>query len=213
MQRGYYLPQLLLREGGAWLALGIILAITVALYGVARHSTEEQIYQRFLYRAEQERSTLIFRLNAHAQILRGAAAFFEASKEVTRDEWRNYVANLQLAKTLPGIQATGFSQMVLRRDKAAHERAVRAEGFPDYAIKPAGEREQYSSIVFVEPFSELNQRAFGYDSFSEPVRRLAMERAGDSGEPALSGRITLLQENSQQAQPGFLIYVPVYRTN
>ncbi|UCV23489.1 CHASE domain-containing protein [Ferribacterium limneticum] len=209
-QTGRYLPQFLLHEGGAWIALCIILAITAVLYGIVRQSTEEQIYQRFLYRAEQERSTLLFRLQAHAQVLRGAAAFVEASDNVTRDEWQNYVRNLHLDKTLPGIQATGFSLMIQPRDKAAHEQMVRSQGFPGYAIKPDGRREQYSSIVFLEPFSDLNQRAFGYDMFSEPVRRRAMERARDSGEAALSRKITLLQENQAQPLPGFLIYLPVF---
>ncbi len=62
---------------------------------------------------------------------------------MSRAEWRDYVAKLQLDKTLPGIQGTGFSLMIDRRDKAAHERAIRAEGFADYAITPPGERAQY----------------------------------------------------------------------
>jgi len=212
MQQGYYLPQLLLHGGGAWIALGIILTITAVLYSIVRQSTEEQVYQRFLYRAEQERSTLLFRLQAHAQVLRGGAAFVEASEDVRRDEWRSYVRNLQLEKILPGIQATGFALMIQPRDRAAHEQAVRSEGFPNYTIKPGGARELYSSIVFLEPFSEINQRAFGYDMFSEPVRRLAMTQARDAGEPALSGKITLLQEGEGQPQPGFLIYMPVFRS-
>ncbi|PKO37895.1 MAG: hypothetical protein CVU33_10905 [Betaproteobacteria bacterium HGW-Betaproteobacteria-6] len=212
MQRGRHLPQFLLHEGGAWIALGIILAITAALYGIVRQSTEDQIYQRFLYRAEQERSALVFRLQAHAQVLRGGASFVEASDSVRRDEWRSYVLNLQLDKTLPGIQATGFALMIQPQDRATHEQAVRREGFPNYAIKPDGARELYSSIVFLEPFSQINQRAFGYDMFSEPVRHLAMTRARDSGEPALSGKITLVQENDGQPQPGFLIYMPVFHS-
>ena len=193
------------------IALGLILALTAVLYGVVRQVTEEQIYQRFIYRAEQERNALIFRLNAHAQVLRGGAAFFEASGSVNREEWRNYVSHLRLAETLPGIQATGLALMIQPTEKAVHEAAIRATGFPYYAIKPDGKREQYSSIVFLEPFSEINQRAFGYDMFSDPVRRHAMERAQDSGQPALSGRITLQQDKIEKPQPGFLIYVPVYR--
>ena len=183
-----------MRDGGALIALGLILALTAVLYGVVRQVTEEQIYQRFIYRAEQERNALIFRLNAHAQVLRGGAAFFEASGSVNREEWRNYVSHLRLAETLPGIQATGLALMIQPTEKAVHEAAIRATGFPYYAIKPDGKREQYSSVVFLEPFSEINQRAFGYDMLSDPVRRHAMERAQDSGQPALSGRITLQQD-------------------
>lgn len=197
-------------EGAAWLALGLILAVTAAICSLVRETTEEQIYQRFLYRAEQERSNILFRLEAHAQVLRGAAALFDASEKVDRREWRDYIAHLHLAKTLPGIQGVGFALMISRRDKTAHERAMQAEGFPDYAITPAGTREHYSSVIYLEPFAGRNLRAFGYDMFAEPVRRDAMEYARDYGEPALSGKVTLVQENQQDAQPGFLIYVPVY---
>ncbi|UCV29081.1 CHASE domain-containing protein [Ferribacterium limneticum] len=199
-------------EGAAWLALILILIATTAICALVRQTTEEQIYQRFLYRAEQERSNILFRLAAHAQVLRGAAALFHASDHVDRNEWREYVTHLQLEKTLPGIQGIGFAQMIAPRDKAAHERAMHADGFTDYAITPPGERPQYSSIIYLEPFAGRNLRAFGYDMFAEPVRRDAMEYARDYGEPALSGKVTLVQETGQDVQPGFLLYVPVYRS-
>jgi PAS domain S-box-containing protein len=47
--------------------------------------------------------------------------------------------------------------------------------------------------------------------FSEPVRRTAMEHAGDSGEAALTGRVKLLQETEKAIQAGVLMYFPVYR--
>ena len=72
-------------------------------------------------------------------------------------------------------------------------------------------REIYSSIIYLEPFTKLNLRAFGYDMFSEPVRRAAMERARDLDEAALSGKVILVQETGQDVQAGTLMYVPVYR--
>ncbi len=134
------LPPLRVRQGGSWLALGITLLATVALYLVAEHFSVQQTQERFLYRAEQERSKILFRLEAHAQVLRGGAAFVEASDVVSRDEWMRYVSNLQLAKTLPGIQGIGFALMIRPQDKAAHEKAIRAQGFADYRIVPDGER-------------------------------------------------------------------------
>ena len=61
--------------------------------------------------------------------------------------------------------------------------------------------------------NERNLRAFGYDMFSEPVRRAAMEAARDSGQAAATGRVTLVQEGAQRPGRalGFLMYVPVYR--
>ena len=78
-------------------------------------------------------------------------------------------------------------------------------------MKPEGDREIYTSIIFLEPFSGRNLRAFGYDMFSEPVRRLAMERARDLSAPVLSGKVILVQETGQDVQAGTLMYIPVYR--
>ena len=101
--------------------------------------------------------------------------------------------------------------MVDPAERARHEAQVRAEGFPDYSIHPPGNRPVFSSIIYLEPFSAANRRAFGYDMFSEPVRRAAMERARDTGEPAMSGKVILVQEGKGADQPGFLIYQPIYR--
>ena len=105
----------------------------------------------------------------------------------------------------------GFALTVDPAERARHEAQVRAEGFPDYSIHPPGNRPVFSSIIYLEPFSAANRRAFGYDMFSEPVRRAAMERARDTGEPAMSGKVILVQEGKGADQPGFLIYQPIYR--
>src|SRR5690606_31758152 len=59
-------------------------------------------------------------------------------------------------------------------------------------------------------FNNVNQRAFGYDMFSEPVRRKAMESARDNGVAVVSGKVTLIQELDEKIQPGFLMYLPLY---
>lgn len=62
----------------------------------------------------------------------------------------------------------------------------------------------------MEPLDARNQRAFGYDMYSEPTRQAAIELARESGLPVLSGKITLVQETETDVQPGFLIYFPLY---
>ena len=92
-----------------------------------------------------------------------------------------------------------------------HILSVRAEGFPTFTIKPASQREEYSSIIFLEPFDWRNKRAFGFDMWYNEMRRNAMARARDTGEASTSGIITLVQETSTDVQRGFLTYLPLYR--
>ena len=201
-----------MQKSSAWLAGVAILLVTAVLCVIVYQNAAQQAQQRFLYRADQERSRILSRMSAHAQVLRGAAAFVEASDYVSRTEWHDYVTNLRLDSTLPGIQATGLIRMLREADKAAHEKEIRTQGLPDYAIYPAGRRDQYASVTYLEPPTGRNQMAFGYDGYAEPVRRQAIERARDSGEAALTAKITLVQEPDQDIQPGFLIYVPIYRS-
>ncbi len=194
----------------AWLILAISLGVTLALWKYLDRHVTERARDRFAHVAEAARDLLVSRMQAHEQVLRGAAALFAASDHVSRAEWKAYVAALDIEEALPGMLGAGFTEMVPAATVDAHVAAVRAEGFPDYHIHPAGARDPYSSVVYLEPFDERNRRAFGYDMYSEPVRREAMDRARDSGRPALTGKLVLVQEYGSEIQPGFLIYLPIY---
>ncbi|MEI7590755.1 MAG: CHASE domain-containing protein, partial [Deltaproteobacteria bacterium] len=150
-------------------------------------------------------------MDAHEQLLMSTAALFGVSDEVTREQWHNLVLQQKVEQHLPGVQGIGFSLIIPRDRLAQHIQEIRSQGFPDYNVKPEGDRETYTSIIYLEPFSGRNLRAFGYDMFSEPVRRLAMERARDLNAPVLSGKVMLVQETGQDVQAGTLMCVPVYR--
>jgi PAS domain S-box-containing protein len=198
-------------RSGEWLVFVAVLLATAVLSTVVHKITEQNALQRFEYRAEQEKNRILFGLTAHTQVLRGGAALFSSSDTVSRDKWRNYVRELHLEKSQTATQGTGFILMVPASEKQRHEQEMHAQGLADYAIYPQGERERYTPVVYLEPSTGRNRTAFGYDGYQEPTRRTAIERARDTGEPALSGKITLVQETHHDPQPGFLIYVPVYR--
>lgn len=181
--------------GGWQLARGYAQAETGAVLSADAAQIETELQNRF---------------SAYAQVLYGGAGLFAASGEVTRAEWHEYFQALKLADRFPGFQGLAYTQLLAPEDVAAHEAAVRAEGFPDYHVRPPGARETYTAITYIEPFDARNQRAFGFDMYSEPVRREAMERARDTGGAALSGKVVLVQEDGIDVQRGFLLYVPVY---
>jgi PAS domain S-box-containing protein len=150
------------------------------------------------------------RFKIFISVLEGGRGLFSASSNVTRSEWKEYVDSLNLQENYPGIQGIGYSLFITPEEKENHEQQIRDEGFPNYAIRPTGERPLYSSIIYLEPFDVRNQQAFGYDMFSNQTRRSAMEKARDSGKPHVSGKITLVQEIDDDVQAGFLIYIPYY---
>lgn len=151
------------------------------------------------------------RMAAYEQVLKSGVGLFNASDSVTRKEWNLFVKEQKLNQNFKGIQGLGYSEIVLPQNRQNYEQKIRKEGFPNFKIKPDGRRKLYTSITYLEPFDDRNQRAFGYDMFSEKTRREAMTKAMQSGEAALSGKITLLQEYDTDIQAGFLMYLPVYK--
>lgn len=194
------------------LVLVVGLSITWLTWDVAQKQVENEFQDYFDFRVRQAFSLTEQRMLAQEQVLRGVQGLFVSSKSVERDEFRNYVASLHLEENYPGIQGVGFSLIVPPAEKERHVAAIRREsGYPEYYIRPEGVRDLYTSIIYLEPFSGRNLRAFGFDMYSEPVRRAAMEQARDSGRVSLSGKVKLVQENDKNVQAGFLMYLPVYR--
>ncbi|WP_431862306.1 CHASE domain-containing protein [Azospirillum sp.] len=195
----------------AVLVLALGLTLTALAAWLLHQQANRQADARFRAQARDLAAAIVERMDNYEQILRGGVALMDAGGAlVTRATWRAYVASLRVEERYPGIQGIGFAERVAPDEIAAHEITVRAEGFPDYRVQPDTPRDAYFPIVYLEPFSGRNLRAFGYDMFSDPVRRTAMERARDTGQTAASGRVRLVQETGVDEQAGFLIYLPVY---
>lgn len=200
--------------GNTWMAFAFLivgLGLTILVTYHISKNIEAQAKAEFALVCNEIEVKIETRLHAHAQLLRTGTAFFAASDTVTRNEWRKFITQAKIEKNLPGIQGVGFSSVIPKNELQQHIQKIQDEGFYDYTVKPAGEREIYTSIIYLEPFTDRNLRAFGYDMFSEPVRRKAMEQARDNDVAMLSGKVMLVQETDQNVQPGTLMYVPVYR--
>ena len=195
----------------AWIILGAGTLASIHASYMVTQNIEQVAVRQFALSCDQITLKIQERLGAYAMILRGAAGLFAASGTVTRGQWQAYVEKLRADVSIAGVQGIGFAQVIPPGGLEAHIDRIRGEGFPQYSVRPAGERALTTSIVYLEPFRDRNLRAFGFDMYSEPVRRAAMEQARDSGEAALSGKVELVQETRAGIQAGTLMYVPVYR--
>ncbi len=195
----------------AWSILFLSLILTLSAYYVSQNFIYKKAKVRFDFRCKEILFAVQERMLGYEQVLRGGVSFFNAKGVPSRKEFENYVSTLSIAEYWPGIQGIGFSIPVNPDEKEAHIANIRSEGFNTYTINPPGERDLYSAIIYLEPFDWRNQRAFGYDMWSNEMRRQAMKRARDDGIPSTSGLITLVQETKTDIQKGFLTYLPVYK--
>lgn len=196
----------------AFCVLALLLGLSALIYNELKAANALQAERAFASRKVEVVRALDQRLATYSQVLRGGLGLFSASTHVERQEWKTYVASLELEQRYPGIQGVGYAEFITPQDLAAYERAVQAEGHPGFAVRPSGARQVYSSITYLEPFDERNKQAFGYDMYSQETRRAAMDQARDLGDVAISGKVTLVQEITTDVQSGFLIYLPFYGT-
>ncbi len=205
--------KLLLHILPTFVVFTVFFVLVLFSWTTAKDNVREEQQRGLNQRNTETIATIEQRMDAYEQILRGARGLFDASSDVNRAEWRDYLKSYRITERYPGIQGVGYATILSPDEVEAHVTAVRQEGIAEYTIRPAGDRALYSSIQYIEPLEGRNRNVLGYDMYSEPTRRIAMDRARDSGEPAMSAPVTPIQDsNGSVEQSGLLIYLAVYRT-
>jgi signal transduction histidine kinase/ActR/RegA family two-component response regulator len=191
------------------LALG--LASTAGVTYAIHDSVRERDHGRFENAVQSTHDRIQNRLDTHTAVLVVTRGLFTVQQQVSQSEFRDFVEQLELRRRYPGIQGIGFSRRIAPEQVDSVEEEMRGHGDEGYRVWPRHLRDEYHAVVFLEPRDGANEAALGYDMFTEPTRREAMQLARDSGLPAASGRVTLIREFDGQNQDGLVIYVPVYR--
>jgi diguanylate cyclase (GGDEF)-like protein len=186
------------------------LGVTALLWQSAAADAEQEAQADFDGRVRELVNNLDQRMQTYVQALYGVQGLFASSDHVDRSEFATYLNGQDLNHHFPGIHGVGYIQFVGQHQLEEHEAIVRRGGFPSYRVFPAAELPWHAPIVYLEPFTENNRRAFGFDTAAEPHRRTALEQARDSGLPTMSAKIRLVQETGVREQSGFLMVLPVY---
>lgn len=196
-----------------YLILLLGLCFTLLVYYYFYKLTYEQDQSRFQKSVQEIQDDIQLRVQTSVALLRAGTGLFAASDTVEIEEFDRFVQQIQLDKNYPGIHGIGFSFRFTPQELPAVVERMQKAGFSDFKVWPENPRDEYHAIIYLQPQNATNHAAMGFDMFTEPVRRQAMERARDSGSASASGRVILVQEEAdpENKQPGFLIYAPVYR--
>ena len=209
------LPLLTLLRPGyswvAWLLLVAALAITLLLWQLSIRLVEDRTEASFKSQSLQLRTAIADRLLNYEQVLAGSAGLFAVAGEVSRDEWRAYIEKVDIERYYPGIQGIGFIRRIGVRQMAEHIASTRRNHIFNYLVRPLGNGPDYYPMVYLEPGTDRNRKALGYNAFSDPMHRQAMEAARNTAQPRVTGKVVLVQEEVAEDQASFLMYYPVYQ--
>jgi len=136
---------------------------------------------------------------------------FLVSEQVTREDFgalaRTYLERRQGIQTLGWIpRVPDTARQTFESDAADGSLGVPiVEGHPQSGVRPAGQRDVYFPLLFIEHY-EGNKSLSGFDYASSPLYADLLERARKSRDMVVSKRIGL----DQEGRFGFAAFLPVY---
>lgn len=194
----------------AVLILFAVLSFTTYAWFEAAADYKARTHKLFEQRAFRVAEVIGNRMADYAQILRGCQALFDARGEVTAREWKIYVKGLNVEESYPGIQGLAVSKYLAVGDSATFLTELRKRNRV-YSIASSFENPVIVPVLYIEPFNKRNERAIGFDLYSEIHRRDAILRAIKTKQPAITRKIRLKQETIRNVQPGFLMFLPLFK--
>lgn len=208
--------------GAAWfhrfpraapLALFVLAIATTLLLVMSIESTAATERSALLERNATEFGSAIQRRAAESvAYLTAASALVAHDRNLSDDEFSDFVADLDAAHAERGTMGMGYAR--LRSDATLPQLAseLRARGIavraPDGS--PVGPAPRHLVITVLTPPSPANRRALGVDMYAEPVRRQAIDAAIATGKVTLTEPITLVQDGGT-GHGGFIMYAPPAR--
>ena len=213
--RGIPKPATRRLSGGYLLAFAVLAGSIVSLAVYWQHAREREVEEarlEFVVESDETLQRLQQRMIQHELVLRGGVALFGTVARPSVRQWEAYVEAIGIGERFPALAGLGFAPAVTAAGLQELQVRERTAGRGLFSIHPRGVRPEYGPVLYLEPRTAENVAAVGYDMFSEPVRRKAMEAARDTGRAQLSGPVRLVQDGATDGPTdSVLMYAPVYR--
>jgi PAS domain S-box-containing protein len=199
---------------------GLVIATTLLVWAIGMGATgigSWHIYREELAKTASQfamettslESVIRVRFSAIPPALKGLRSTYTAHQgQLDPEAFKLWVAARNVSTDVPGVRGLGFIERVPRAELPAFLARERQQQGPDFDVRTSGQASDLLVIKLIEPIAN-NRKAWGYDVGSEATRRAGAELAIDSGQPTLTGKITLVQDGRKR--PGFLYYVPIYK--
>jgi len=192
------------------LILALSLSFTFVAFKAVERSESQQLNRRFQRVAEDMAHDILDRLSTIEENLHASRAFVLASKKLNRETWLNFQDHQRVTFFHPATLGIGLAPEIARANVDAYLNEIRREEQSDYEIWPSGNREIYAPIRFKASHNP-DSGASGLDLYFEAIRRVAAQRARDTGKVSLSGAVVLLRAGKMDRQESIIMFLPVYK--
>jgi signal transduction histidine kinase len=179
---------------------------SLALFAYVRDDIERDAQLRFERQAADAKHIIERRLHSYVGVTYGLKALFAARDSVSRAEFQQYVASLNLAENYPGFVQLNYAKHIRGAERARFEAEVRRD-YPQFAIKPPGGRPEHHVLIYIAPM-EGNAFSFGIDIIASAPQARVVAQHRETGALFSSGR---LLNAGKDGSVGLAMRLAVYR--
>ncbi|MER8660691.1 CHASE domain-containing protein [Mesorhizobium sp. M1148] len=191
------------------LAFIAVALISLTMAGFAYFATQEAARIKFEATADDALNRIESRIDLHLSLLRSTQALFDARNgEISGSEFKAFFSALDVDNNFAGLRGIGYLRLAKTGDEAAVERDMLRDRGAAHTVYPDTTQPWRTPVVLFEPLDPANESTIGYDMFTEPVRRVAIEKALADDAQHASGLVQLGQDTgAAQTFTGFLVFV------
>ena len=193
----------------AIVVFGVVAVLSVVATVVTQRLVDRQIEARLALNGEALVASIQEGMQDVGHYLAALGGLFQASQEVTADEYRRFTSNMKLQAGMAGI---AYMPVVDAADLGAFEEQMAAK-IPGYEVfeidaegnrVPVQHRDMYFPIQYFEPSDALG-RPLGLDAGSPPGRLPYLMEALTSGRTVATPLVPL----AITGEEAFIVYRPV----
>ena len=198
----------------AWVILALGMVLSIFIFVQARDHIQRQARAEFDVEVDRNADTMKRRMDRYHELVLALQGLMSSGESVSRESFHRFVSKLELTQRYAAVYFAFYSERVLFAERDKFLRAVRWDtsidpgGYPDFSIKPPGDRPEYLVVKYVEP-AVPNMSAMGADYIIRDTVREAVNRSRDSGQMTATGDFEF---SFLPARPlGFALRAPLYR--
>jgi signal transduction histidine kinase/CheY-like chemotaxis protein/integral membrane sensor domain MASE1 len=190
------------------IVVGIVLffsvAITTQLYDQENRSNSIKIAEREVQVIE---NSLYRYLNQSLIVVQSLAGQIQSTSQLSQPVFNNYANKLLTQHTF--IKAFSWNSKIAQGQRAAFSDELAKIYHPNFKVRgePIEPSDPLVIVKYIAPFNE-NQKAIGYNVYSNPDRKATLTNPAIKYQPLGTKIIQLVQ--TKNPEPAYLLFAPVY---
>lgn len=192
------------------------MGLSLVGYGIAYQWEKARAKVILEQRADNLAIALQNKIDNYIQVTEALAAFYNASDEVTRQDFLDF--SQPFLENYPGITGMAWAPLILNSERSAYEEMLKAEGFPNWRIYYRDEkrqdivlkaRDEYLPVTYGVPL-DLYQNIIGYDLlYNSLIKAETLEKVRTTRKAIASNEIALITDG----KPAFILFKAIYPRN